>query len=206
MTLEERQIYLSTKLKEARTRYKTILLLGEEACRLFKLGYKGEYYTLKTADDVREFKDRFYYESNDPLIFEDLSLMTKEVQASLLKFIEEPVRPLLVLCSKDNLSGAMMSRFMTYIKIEEPIKCKFISIDQFIDTKMSAEEKKKYNDRHPEDQQSYTDDEQLILTNLEKACLYMCPDYWYWHTYVCNNAGHIHNPDRYIRLMFTTGG
>ena len=199
MTTEEQKLYIVSKLKLAK-QFRTNLVLGQLGCTLFKQVYKGEIYTLKSADDVRNFKNSYFIPDETPLVFEDLSLMTADVQASLLKFIEEPERPLIVLCSEDNISDAMMSRFMNYVKVEELLNPKYISISEFIKTKELAEDKQRTT--APNELPQYTDNEKLIITDLNRACLLLCPDYWYWYTSIKLTKPELTNIDQFIKLMF----
>lgn len=199
MTTDEQKLHIVSNLKLAK-QFKTNLVLGQLGCKLFKQVYKGDIHTLKSAEDVREFKNMYFFKDETPLVFEDLSLMTPEVQSSLLKFIEEPERPLIVLCSDDNVSDAMMSRFMNYVKLEEPLPQQFLSVLEFISLRETAIDKQRNTPQseHPD----YTPNEKLIITDLNKACLKLCPEYWYWSTFVKLNKPEINNPDTYLKLMF----
>lgn len=196
METHEQKQFIVNNLKRARE-FKTNLVIGELGCRLFKEVYKGELHTITNAEQVREFKDIYFYESEDPLVFEDLSLLTPNIQASLLKFIEEPTRPVIVLCSQDNISEAMMSRFMNYVKIEEDLKSDFLSIESFINIKEEAEDKSMFDEGNDLDEK-----ERLILKDIDKASLALCPEYWYWSTYIKLTRPDVYNPDVYIKLMF----
>lgn len=180
--------------------FQTTLLIGSLALTLFKQMYKGHIYTLKTAEEVRDFIERFNYVSNEVVVFEDLSLMTKEVQTFLLKFIEEPTHIILALCTNDNVPPALRSRFVRTIKIEEPITLKMIPLQQFIQMKLQAEEKLKTQQRTGTSV-DLSNEEQLILNDLPKACQLLCPDYWYWSTYVKMNCPYLYNADKYLSLL-----
>lgn len=191
--------YLVKELSRAKE-FMTTLLLGELGCTLFKQIYKGDMYTLKSAQDVREFRETYNFGTEEVLVFEDLSLMTPDTQAALLKFIEEPKRPLIVLCSQDNLSGAMYSRFAHKVKLEAKTQITGMSIQDFIDTKQSLKEKK-YLESQSGEQQSYTDEEILIDTDFQRACLQLCPDYWYYSEYAKEYLTNTYNLDMYIGLL-----
>lgn len=170
--MTEDQKYLLSKLKYVK-QFMTTLILGNKACTLFKQAYKGDLHTLRSADDVREFKNKYDFPTDEVLVFEDLSLMTADVQASLLKFIEEPIRPLVVLCSKDNISDAMMSRFMYYIKMEDNLIYKPMDPEEFIKIKLSAEDKIKTHN-----ESDLTSEEEFFINNLQGACMKYNPLFW----------------------------
>lgn len=196
--LEEKK-YLASQLSRTKE-VKTTLLLGDLACTLFKQIYKGDMYTLKTSQDVREFRETYNYGTDEVLVFEDLSLMTPDTQAALLKFIEEPKRPLIVLCSNDNISGAMMSRFAHKVKLENKLQIDGISIKDFIDARQSLREKL-YLEQVKGEPQTYTPEEDEIRTNFDKACLHLCPEYWYYNEYAKSHLDSMYNLDLYIALL-----
>lgn len=198
LSVEDQKAFRDEFLKYHNLGFKTILILGDKACDLFKKIYTGDLYTIKTAEDVRNFKETQNFLSDKTLAFEDLSIMTKEVQASLLKFVEEPTRPLVVLCSKDNISDAMMSRFTVYIKQVYPIKQKPMTLKQFSKLRESALNKQ-YTSKF--DEVEYTPEEELILTDLLLACRTYCPLYWYWYQYIRTYSPFISNPDSYIQFL-----
>lgn len=196
----ELQEQFAKRVMEAK-KFRTVLITGNLACRLFKQMYVGDLYTLKTAEDVRNFKEIYNFDSDKVLVFEDLSLMTSEVQASLLKFIEEPTRPLMVLCSKDNVSDAMRSRFMYYIKLEDPVTSKFLSTKHMANMKLILTDKENTLKRVPDSDITFTEDETLMKTDLPAACMKISPEYYHSYQYIRKNEPHLYNYDTYLQFI-----
>lgn len=140
----EEQKYIASRLKpEIINTCMTTILLGRSAS-IFKKIYKGDMHTITTADEVRDFLSKWSVAPSDkPIVFEDLSLMTSAVQNYLLKFVEEPPSPIIMLASQDNVSPIILSRCRNIIKVS-PTPLNFdMSIRDFLDYKQQYEDEQK---------------------------------------------------------------
>jgi len=157
----EKKKYLASNItKELVFKYRTIILFGE-ATKVFKSIFNGSILSISTADDVKYFLNNYSKVSEEPLVFEDISLMNKQVQSYLLKFLEQDYRPLIVLASQDNISPILLSRFNKIIKLPSEIKSDFISLQSFIN-------------EHEQDLKS-----NYVLPELKDDSLLHCPSYFY---------------------------
>lgn len=184
----EAKKYIQSKCADFNT-YRVILIIGK-AVKVFKSIFKGEYSTITTAEDVRQFMDKYQGFYNDkPIVFEDISLMTKEVQSRLLKFIEEPTSPLIILASKDNVSPIILSRCKLIIKIPEETNTTFMSLSEFIDYKTKTLDALKQDGRQAE-------------FDLEYEASHRCPEYLGYISMLQSNSHKSYAViDRYIKLL-----
>lgn len=178
------------KVKE----FNTTILIGRSA-RIAKKMLPNGYRTITTADDVRSFLDYYSTPTDAPIIFEDPSRMVPSVQAYLLKFIEEPPAPLIILASKDNISPVLLSRCKRCIKFPEDIKHGTKTLQEFTEAKMRAEEE--YRTLLKE-KQDIPDDVYKYMTRIEKTSLEECPEYLYIRSGVTINISHL---DKFIGLL-----
>lgn len=163
--------YLIDNIKKAR-KYMTTIVLGKLGCKLFKELYNDDIYTLKTINDVKYFRDTFNFATDQIIVFEDISLMSPVVQGALLKFIEETKRPIIALCSKDDVSGALMSRFMKKVKLEYPLEINEMKITDFIRLKKKLQ--------HNRSMRRYEKNIELLIANdTSETYLRLCPTYWH---------------------------
>ena len=117
--------------------FHTTILIGD-ICTSFKNIYKGRLYTIVSADDVRQFLADHNMPEDKPIVFEDLSMMTSIVRSRLLKFIEEPPAPLIILASSDNISPVILSRCCRIIKTPNSIKCQsYETLTKFVDDRIA---------------------------------------------------------------------
>lgn len=114
-----REEYIKSRLVRAKE-FRTNIIIGE-AVNIFKKIYQGDYYTLNTEKEVKSFLSEWSTPYDKPLVIEDLSLMSPQVQKYFLKFIEEPMSPIILLASEDNISPIILSRCMNIVKIENDI-------------------------------------------------------------------------------------
>lgn len=160
-SLLDQQKYLASLLTPDAIRNNKVTLLLGQSTQIFKQIFKGEFHTITTADEVKQFISDYMLPNDKPLVFEDLSLMTNQVQAYLLKFIEEPPTPLVILASKDNISPVILSRCKKIIKLADITKYGDQSISTFIS--------------------NYEED--LINDKLTSEQIYKkCPTYLYYQT------------------------
>ena len=151
-------------------KYNVILLIGDSVKAFKQMLKDTPYYTITTADEVRQFIDEHSYPSDKPLIFEDISKMTSSVQTYLLKFIENPPAPLIILSSKDNISPIILSRCKRIIKLPSIIHHETnIGISELVKRKMDYESESTKDDptRVP------------VPFDTEFNSLVYCPDYQY---------------------------
>lgn len=198
---QEEKLYLAQQMiPELITKYNTTLLVGK-AARVFKRMFSGELYTMTKADEVREFLNQWNIQHDKPIVFEDMALMTKSVQAYLLKFIEEPPAPLVILASKDNLSPVILSRCKRVIKLEEAFTTKNVGISNFIESKLKADDEIRTFQRENKDEA--LPDDLLRYTNerIEQTSLEECPDYLYQVTNLKLINPNISNYDKYLELL-----
>lgn len=179
------------------TKSQVTLLIGDSV-ELFKKIYKGPLYTITKADEVKEFINNHQIPDDKPLVFEDISLMTSNVQTYLLKFIEEPPTPLLILASRDNVSPIILSRCRTIIKIPSSIVPKNKELKDFADRRielwdMYTEAKRGGAKMEPEDLEE--------LNSLELQSLKECPDYFYWMAKLRIPLIQEHTAAKYIKLL-----
>ncbi len=184
-TIEQKE-YLMENLKSAKQNMTTIIL-GELGCRIFKELCDDEIHFLKTLQDVKDFMEIYNYETDEVLVFGDLSSLPEIALGALLKFIEEAKRPLIALCSNDDMSGAMMSRFMKKVKIEEKTFINEVPICQFIEMKKSAQRKNSIEGTTCR-RNLYTKEERLINEEIEKTYQQLCPMYCYYTEYANGNV------------------
>lgn len=184
-TIEQKE-YLMKNLKSVKQNMTTIIL-GELGCRICMELYGDEIHFLKTLQDVKNFIEIYDYETDEVLVFGDLSSLPEIALGAFLKFIEEAKRPLIALCSKDDMSGAMMSRFMKKVKIEEKRFINEVPICQFIEMKKSAQRKMSIEGTTSR-RNLYTKEERLINENIDKAYQQLCPMYWYYTEYANGNV------------------
>lgn len=122
-----------------------VTLIVGDAAKVFKKIYTGDYYTIVTAEDVRDFMAKFSVPDTKPLVFEDLALMTPRVQTYLLKFIEEPPMPLVILSSVDHVTPTILSRSKRIVKIPCEMPTFKMSIKEFINQiPEDPDERRKY--------------------------------------------------------------
>ena len=161
MEVLDKKKYLARILtKDLITKYRTTLIIGE-ATSLFKAIFKGNIVSITTAEDIRDFLDTYSRESEDILVFEDVSLLSEQVRPYLLKFLEQDFCPLVVLASVDNLSAIFLSRFNKIIKLPEDIKMDFTSLSSFLGG-------------HEHDSKS-----NYVLPELKSESCKNCPEYFY---------------------------
>ena len=127
------QEYVKSRLIKAKE-FKTNMVIGK-AVNVFKSIYEGDYYTINTEREVKSFIDYWSVPNNEDLVFEDLSLMSLQVQKYFLKFLEDPPSPVIILASEDNISSIILSRCMNIVKIEENFPKKKVSLEEFIENK-----------------------------------------------------------------------
>lgn len=199
MTLFEEQKYLASLInKEQCQLHRVTLVIGRAAEVLKPMLRNVSLYTMTKADEVRDFLDKFNTPMDEPIFFEDVSLMTPTVQSFLLKFIEEPLMPLIILASKDNISPIILSRCKRIIKLP----CNDIpgtkSLESFVSARIQTAEEIKTAQLLGEK----VDAEVLeSYNNVEASSLKECPDYMYKVTRMKSNKSNIYNPDRYLELM-----
>lgn len=183
MINKEEQIQLAQELISDKVKeYMTTIIIGR-AVDVFKSIYKGFYDTISTAEDIREFLDKWNMPYDKPIVFEDISLLTPIVQVYLLKFIEEPPAPLIILAKEDNISPIILSRCKHIIKLPDKFNYQPISINEFIAKKEEAQD----NDQD---------------FNVYREALEHCPEYIYMTTKLAMSKHNIHKPDRYLKLLY----
>lgn len=181
--------YVLNHLKDAKQYYVNIVI--GHAVKVFKKIYKGDFYTITTADDVREFLGKWNMPNDKPLVFEDISLMTPTVQTRLLKFIEEPPMPLIILASNDNVSPIILSRCKNIVKIKSEVKYSPVSLKDFVTNKIEYENEIK---------SQKLEGKELPPFNTESEALTSCPEYLYLQSKI-RLMGHTYNPDKYLQLL-----
>lgn len=160
-SLIEQQKYLASRLTPDIIKENKVTILLGQASQVFKQIFTGDYHTLTSADDVKQFISDYMIPNDKPLVFEDLSVLTSQVQTYLLKFIEEPPTPLVILASKDNISPIILSRCKSIIKLPNTLKRGNQNITTFIN--------------------NYEED--IINNKLTSDQVYSkCPDYLYYET------------------------
>ena len=125
------QEYVKSRLIKAKE-FKTNIVIGK-AVNVFKSIYEGDCYNINTEKEVKSFIDYWSVPNNEVLVFEDLSLMSLQVQKYFLKFLEDPPSPIIILASEDNISPIILSRCMNIVKVEENFPEKKVSIEEFIE-------------------------------------------------------------------------
>lgn len=179
----EKKKYLAQVITKEKIRnYGTTILIGE-AVPVFKSIYSGHIISISTAEEVKEFLVEYSKESEETLVFEDISLMNKQVQSYLLKFFEKPCRPLVVLASIDNLSSIMLSRFNNIVKLPETIKYDSTSLDKFLE-------------EHEKDLKS-----NYILPDLKEESAKYCPEYYYNFKLLALSKHENKNKNQIIRYL-----
>lgn len=166
------QRYVKGKLMMAKE-FKTNIVIGN-AVEVFKSIYKDDYYTIHTEKEIKEFIEKWSIPHSKPLVFEDLSLMSSQVQKYLLKFIEEPPAPLIILASKDNISSIILSRCCNIVKLE---------YDTTLINKKGLKEFLEYKEVYLKEQEkkllSHRQNEIIPFDTLSESCQ-LCPDYFYY--------------------------
>ena len=134
--------------------------------------------------------EKFQGVPNDkPLVFEDLSLMTPEVQTRLLKFIEEPSSPLIILASMDNISPIILSRCKVVFKVPIPTECNPIPVSKFIERKQEVYAEAEKNGVAPDFD---------VIAEASKSC----PEYlMYMAKLSKSNYKNMKVIDKYIKLI-----
>lgn len=163
MGVQELKKELASELtKEKLINNGSTLVLGY-AAKLVKQMLSGNYYTLISADDVREFVGKFSIKSDQLLVFEDLALLEPRVQAYLLKFIEESYCPMLILSSRDSVLSTILSRCKVVLKVPMPVNSNnIISMQDFV----------------KQVDQKLIDGEDISNTLVDDS-LKFCPEYYY---------------------------
>lgn len=157
----EKKKYLAQHItKESVNNNRTTLIIGE-ATKIFKAIFTGNIITITTAEEVRDFIATYSKESEEVLVFEDISLMNTQVQTYLLKYLESDYRPLVVLASIDNISPIILSRFVNVVKLPVEVKLDFTSLEAFLE-------------EHAMDLKS-----NYVLPDLKEDSLKYCPEYFY---------------------------
>lgn len=161
MELLEKKKYLASILtKDSIIKNGTTLLMGE-AARIFKSIFSGNIISITTAEEVKDFIDNYSKESEEILVFEDISLMNTQVQTYLLKYLESNYRPLVVLASVDNLSPVLLSRFVKVVKLPQDVKSDSVPLNTFLE-------------EHAMDLKS-----NYVIPELKEESLLYCPQYFY---------------------------
>lgn len=177
--------------------FRVTIIIGT-AVDLFKKMIKSPYYTITKADEVRSFLANHTTPNDSPLIFEDLSLMTQNVQAYLLKFIEEPPSPLIILASKDNISPVILSRCKNIIKIPSTIVPNNKPLSEFVSHRLELLDEIKaarYTEKGVDLNIQYEYD------NPEEFSLKDCPEYMYRVAQIKLSNNDIRNVDKYLKLL-----
>lgn len=161
MDASEKKRYLVQHItKESVLKNRTTIIIGE-AVKIFKAIFTGNIISITTAEEIRGFLDTYSKPSEDILVFEDISLMSNQIQTYLLKYLESDYRPLVVLASIDNVSPIILSRFVNVVKLPEEIKLDFTTLDAFLE-------------EHAMDLKS-----NYILPELKEDSVKYCPEYFY---------------------------
>lgn len=177
--------------------FRVTLIIGE-ASRLFKKMIKSPYYTITKADEVRNFLSNHTMPNDTPIIFEDLSLMTKNVQAYLLKFIEEPPAPLIILASQDNISPVILSRCRNIIKVPCTIVPTDTPISEFVAHRLSLLDEINASRLQGKPVPAEV---QYEYNNPEEFSLRQCPEYYYRVTRIKLSNNDTRALDKYLKLL-----
>lgn len=188
--MREQLEYVAHKLQRARE-FQVNIVIGP-AVELFKKIYKGDYDTITTAQEVRDFLAKWSVATDKPIVFEDISLMQPQVQTFLLKFIEEPPSPIIILASKDNVSPIILSRFKNIVKIPCDVHNTTMSLKDFIKYKQDYIDEQKAKVKLKEQPS-------VIPFNDEEESYDKCHDYLYIYNSIKSET--IHNIDIYIKLL-----
>lgn len=183
--------YLALKVgKGMAEKFHVNIIIGR-AASVFKKIYRGDLYTITTADEVRDFLDIWTNPADKPLVFEDISLMQPQVQTFLLKFIEEAPMPLIILASKDNVSPIILSRCKNIVKLENKCYTPDQSLEQYTSIK-----------------QEYLDEQRQLVREHKQASIIPfddeteshkhCPEYFYQAAKIKQS---IYNKDLWIGLL-----
>lgn len=192
--MEEQMRYIFNRIKNA-TDARVTIIIGEAATIFKTKMYQGNYDTLTTAEDVRNFLAKWNTPYDKPIVFEDLALMVPRVQTFLLKFIEEPPAPLIILSSRDNVSPIILSRCKNIIKVPSTIETHAVPVSQFVQERidfLNEQKAKKYDENQDIEKQSKDD--------LELESLQRCPEYFYMTTKIRLNR-EVKNIDKYLSLL-----
>ena len=198
MTERDLMIKMASQLTPDLVKEFRVTIIIGDAVELFKKMIKSPYYTITKADEVREFLANHTMPNDTPIIFEDLSLMTQNVQAYLLKFIEEPPAPLIILASKDNISPVILSRCKNIIKVPSTIVPNNQTISEFVAHRLEMLDEIKAS-RFTE--KGVNLDLQYEYDNPEEFSLKECPEYMYRVTQIKLSNNDIRNVDRYMKLL-----
>lgn len=177
--------------------FRVTIIIGE-ATKLFKKMITSPYYTITKADEVRDFLANHIMPNDTPIIFEDLSLMTRNVQAYLLKFIEEPPAPLIILASQDNISPVILSRCRNIIKIPSTINPQNLSISEFVSHRLELMDEISACKRQGK---SVDSEVQYEYDNPEEFSLKQCPEYYYRVTQIKLSNNDTRALDKYLKLL-----
>lgn len=175
---DDQKKYVLNRLSRAKE-FRVNIVIGP-AVEVFKSIYKDPYETITTAEELRTFLAKWNVPYDKPIVFEDISLMTPSVQAALLKFIEEPPAPLIILASLDNVNSIILSRCKNIVKIPSEVPTPTLKLSEFIERKDKEE--------LPED------------LNITEASLQLCPEYYYRIAKI-QQTGKLIKPDRYLKLL-----
>lgn len=94
---------------------RTPILLLAKAAEIFKNIYSDRVYNIKNEEDLEDIKNLNISKIHKPIVVEDISsLYTDE---DILKLIEESNLQFILLAYRDNLSGTLMSRCKSILKI-----------------------------------------------------------------------------------------
>lgn len=199
MTLQEEQKYLASKVNPVECKKHGVTIVIGRAVDILKPMLRGaNFYSMTKADEVRDFLERNSMASEGTLFMEDLSLMTPAVQSFLLKFIEEPLMPLVILASKDNISPIILSRCKRIIKLPCTEVPNPQLVKQFVETRIQLAEEIKTAQRLGE---QVPHDVLESYSNVEGESLLKCCDYMYLVTRMKTKKSNISNPDKYLELM-----
>lgn len=198
MTERDLMIKMASQLTPDLVKQFRVTIIIGDAVGLFKKMIKSPYYTITKADEVREFLANHTMPNDAPLIFEDLSLMTPDVQSFLLKFIEEPVSPLIILASRDNISPVILSRCRNIIKVPSTIVPNNQPLSEFVSHRLEIADELKAS--------KYTDkgvdlDLQYEYDHAEEFSLKNCPEYTYRITQIRLSNSNVRNLDKYLKLL-----
>lgn len=184
--------------KESLKDFNPTILIGK-AATVFKRICKSQLYTITTAKEVKEFLSKWDTPLDTPIIFEDISLMTPSVQTYLLKFIEEPIAPLIIMASKDNISPIILSRCKKIIKYPEPLSYGHQSLQEFIENKQQAQDEIYAARMDPNSHTSIPESVSRYFDHPEQTALEDCPEYLFMskeiEAYTCFNK------DKYLELL-----
>lgn len=134
------------------------LFIGEASNSFFKFIKKRNYNFpinyISTREDLIELIDKYsgYSEYTAPVIISDISFLNKKDQSLLLKFIEDSKLNIILLASRDNILGTIISRVKEFRKFyNSKDKAGFISVgkarEMFSNDVGSFDDDTSYEDR-----------------------------------------------------------